>query len=71
MEVQQSKFRPFSLCKDEDGEVRIVAGNVQVCAQTFKSFEDAETYLSTQPYEMFINLYSIFQYYEKENKKQN
>ena len=74
MKITPSKFKPFMLVtsKNEETEketVKIVAGNTQCSPMEFESEEDAENYLTEQPYEMFTNLYSIFKYYESQNKK--
>lgn len=74
MKIKPSKFKPFMLVTTENEEtkkesVKIVAGNTQCSPMEFENEEDAEKYLTEQPYEMFTNLYSIFKYYESQNKK--
>lgn len=72
MFTQNSYYKPFVLVKeDEKSKVKIVIGRVQATPIEFENFDAAEDYLKTQPYEMFLNLYSILNYYqdEKNNKK--
>ncbi len=74
MKVTPSKFKPFMLVTTVNEEtkketIKIIAGNTQCSPLEFDTEKDAEEYLASQPYEMFTNLYSIFKYYENENKK--
>lgn len=75
MKVVQSIYKPFVLVTEKNQEkkkiVRIAVGNQIACPINFKTEKEANTYLLKQPYEMFINLYSILRHYENENKKQN
>lgn len=46
----------FALVKDEKEKVHICMAGKAVSRKTFDTFEQADKYLATKPYEIFINI---------------
>lgn len=60
----------FTLVKDKNG-IKIVIGNYQVSKKSFKTWNDAEMYIEKKPYELLINVSSLFASLTIKNLKQN
>lgn len=58
----------FSFAKTKEG-ILILVGKFRVSSKTFKSFEEAEAYVNSKPYELIINLSVLFNKFENENKE--
>lgn len=66
-EFKKSKGSPiFNLVKNKEGKVIITVGEYVASKKQFDSFEQAERYIGTKPWEIIINLVEITMYYEKE-----
>lgn len=59
----------FSFAKTQEGIV-ILVGKYRVSSKTFKTFEEAEAYVNSKPYELIINLSVLFNKFENENSKE-
>lgn len=58
--IKQSKTDEiFTLVKSKNG-VKIAIGNYQVSKNVFTSFEQAEKYIASKPYEILINVTCLF-----------
>lgn len=55
----------FALVKNQDGKIVICAGGYAVSEKKFETFEQADQYVATKPYEIIINLFYVL------NKKRN
>lgn len=70
-QVRKSKISDiFTLVKDADGKIFIAVGQFKVCNKSFDTFEQAERYIGTKPYEIIVNLIGLA-IYEKEQSKQS
>lgn len=59
-EVRQSKAdEMFRLVKDKEG-VKITIGNYVISKKVFKTWQQAEDYLNTKPYEIILNAACLF-----------
>lgn len=55
-----SKHDPiFHLVKDEQGKVNIIVGNYRVSQGKFDTFEQAENYIGTKPYELIFTTCNV------------
>ena len=54
-EVKEVKDTLFTLVKKENEPVMIVIGDTVATAKTFESYEDAEEYINSKPYDL-INI---------------
>ena len=68
IETQVSKEGVFTLVKQEDG-VRIVIQNMLASDKVFKTYEDAEKYIKSKPYQLI--LIASYLYGNMVNKLQN
>ena len=61
----------FTLVK-KDEKVKIAIGNYQVSKKEFDTFNQADQYLATKPYEILINVTCLFaqKHLEEQFKKQ-
>lgn len=68
-QVRRSKEEIFYFVKDENGKVVIVCAGMQASRKKFDTFEQAEAYISTKPYELIFNTFFIMQKNYEESKK--
>lgn len=68
-QVKRSKEGIFYFVKDESGKVVIVCGGMQASKEKFKTFEQAEKYVSLKPYELIFNTFFIMQKHYEEDQK--
>lgn len=61
----------FALVKDENGKIVVCAGGYAVSEKRFDTFEQADQYIATKPYEIIINLFYILNKKDHETTKQN
>lgn len=61
----------FALVKNEDGKIVVCAGGYAVSGKKFDTFEQADQYIATKPYEIIINLFYILNKQNNETNKQN
>lgn len=61
----------FALVKNENGKVVVCAGGYAVSERQFDTFEQADQYIATKPYEIIINLFYILNKKNNETDKQN
>lgn len=61
----------FALVKDQDGKIVICAGGYAVSQKRFETFEQADAYIATKPYEIMFNMYYILNKLENETNQQN
>lgn len=61
----------FALVKNENGKVVVCAGGYAVSERKFDTFEQADQYIATKPYEIIINLFYILNKQNNETNKQN
>lgn len=68
-QVRKSKISEiFTLVKGEDGKIFIAVGQYKVSNKSFDTYDQAERYIGTKPYEIIVNLIGLA-IYEKENEK--
>ena len=61
----------FNLVKDHENKVRICLGMTCVSLKKFNTFEDADKYIKTKPYELLINsMFAVIQF-NKEHENEN
>ena len=60
----------FMLAKQDD-KVIIVMGNYKASEKEFDTFEQADEYIETKPYELILNMTLIHKEYEKMYEKQS
>lgn len=62
----------YHLVKDEQGKINILVGNYKVSRKTFDTFEQADEYIGSKPYELIFTtcnvLINTMLKYEKEKK---
>lgn len=58
----------FNLVRDENGKAVITVGQFVASAKKFDTFEQAEQYVNTKPWELIVNTSQIVNYYEKTKK---
>lgn len=61
----------FALVKDETGKIVVCAGGYAVSERKFDTYEQADRYIATKPYEIIINLFYILNKKNNETPKQN
>lgn len=67
-QVKKSKICDcFTMVKDQNGKVFIAVGEFKISNKSFDTFDQAERYIGTKPYEIIINLIGLA-IYEKEKK---
>lgn len=54
----------FNLVKDKEGKIRITVGKFVVSNKKFDTFEQAEKYVNSKPWELIINTSQVVNYYE-------
>lgn len=55
VKFKQSKEKIFALVKDEKNKIHICMGGFLVSQESFDTFNQAETYIDTKPWEIIIN----------------
>lgn len=69
-QMKRSKTECFYFVKNEEGKIVIVCAGMQASRKTFDTFEQAEKYVNSKPYELIFNTFSImFKLYEDEKDK--
>lgn len=61
----------FALVKDENGKIVVCAGGYAVSEKKFDTFEQADQYIATKPYEIIINLFYVLKKKDNEIKVEN
>ena len=61
----------FALVKDENGKIVVCAGGYAVSEKKFDTFEQADQYIATKPYEIIINLFYVLKKKDNEIKIEN
>lgn len=59
----------FGLAKTEEGVI-ILVGKFRVSRKAFKTFEEADEYIKTRPYEILINVTTLMVKLNQEEEKQ-
>lgn len=59
----------FHLVKDKEGKINIIVGNYRVSQKKFDSFEQAEEYIGTKPYELIFTTCNVMTNTIIENEK--
>ena len=68
--IKQSKqCQAFTLVKDKDG-IKICVGNYLVSPEKFKTFNDAEQFIGTKPYDLiFASILTLIELKKNENNQ--
>lgn len=63
----------FHLVKDKNGKVNILVGNYKVSSKTFDTFEQADNYIGSKPYELIFTTCNVMTntIMQNEKEKQN
>lgn len=68
---KQSEVEPlFAMVKTEEGII-LCCGKFRVSTQKFKTYEEAEAYIATKPYELLINTAVLFIKLNLDNETKN
>lgn len=54
--LQSKNDKMFYFVKDENGKIHICVGGYSVCEKTFDTFDQAEKYVGTKPWEILVNV---------------
>lgn len=58
----------FGLAKDKNGKVQIILAGFVVSSKKFDTFDQADKYIGTKPYEIILNsIYVMIKQHEKDN----
>lgn len=69
--IKKSKNTNMFMLAKEGDKVIIVMGNYKASEKTFDTFEQADEYIATKPYELILNMTLIHKQYEKMYEEQN
>ena len=69
--IKKSKNTSMFMLAKEGDKVIIVMGNYKASEKTFDTFEQADEYIATKPYELILNMCLIHKQYEKIYEEQN
>lgn len=65
---QSETDKLFAFAKTEEGII-ILCGKYKVSVEVFKTYEEAETYLESKPYEILVNVACLMFKLQQENEK--
>lgn len=68
--VKKATAGMFMIVNTPNNKHIIVMGNYRVSEKEFDTFEDANEYVNSKPYEIILNMVLIHQIYEKEHEKE-